>query len=346
MTRIWPAVSSVLGIWNVATPVSPATAPAVSVNGTSFLNNWVNTQLPDGSYSPLRYRKRLGNFQIVGCVSGGNFGSAIIVLPTNFRPTDDVEIPIVSADGSTTLALSISASTGVVTVVATASASLPASGVTPGTYGNATHLAQITVNAQGIVTAAMNISITAGVTSFAAQGQAQITGDVTISAGPGVTLIESGQNVEIAAAGGGIGSLIGLTAYTPGSDTAVLNAGAATTETAIDATNAVVTFTTISTAVLIRLSALCSVSTSGQPAYWGLLDGSTLKSEAWCIGDGGGAPTIPVAMRKTVTLYISGLTNGQSYTYKWAYRIGAAVLTHSIFAGPSYGPLVMEVIAA
>lgn len=42
------------------------------------------------------------------------------------------------------------------------STDLPASGVTAGTYGDGTNVAQVTVNAEGIVTAASNVAITGG----------------------------------------------------------------------------------------------------------------------------------------------------------------------------------------
>lgn len=42
------------------------------------------------------------------------------------------------------------------------SAQLPSSGVTAGTYGDATHVGQFTVNAQGQVTAASDVAITGG----------------------------------------------------------------------------------------------------------------------------------------------------------------------------------------
>lgn len=44
----------------------------------------------------------------------------------------------------------------------------------------------------------------AGVSSIAKQGSTKITGDVTLSAGSNVTLTESGQNIQVAASGGGV----------------------------------------------------------------------------------------------------------------------------------------------
>lgn len=42
------------------------------------------------------------------------------------------------------------------------SGSLPASGVTAGTYGDSTHVGQFTVNTEGIVTAASNVAVSGG----------------------------------------------------------------------------------------------------------------------------------------------------------------------------------------
>lgn len=66
---------------------------------------------------------------------------------------------------------------------------LPLSGVTSGTYGDATHTAQVTVDDRGLVTAAASVPITA------AGGITQLTGDVTAGPGSGTqaaTLASSG----------------------------------------------------------------------------------------------------------------------------------------------------------
>jgi hypothetical protein len=46
-----------------------------------------------------------------------------------------------------------------------------------------------------------------GVTSLSAQGDPKLIGDVTLSAGSNVTLVQSGQNIEIEASGSGGGSI-------------------------------------------------------------------------------------------------------------------------------------------
>lgn len=160
MPRIWTSSpGAIVGVWYVAQPVAPASAPAVSLPGVSFQNSWANIQLLDGSYSPLRYRKTEGGFEIFGAISGGNFGSVIITLPPAFRPTDDLLIPITSADGTRIMTMQILAN-GNVSVIGITN-TLPNSGVTAGTYGDATHVGQFSVDSRGIITFAGNVAITA-----------------------------------------------------------------------------------------------------------------------------------------------------------------------------------------
>lgn len=76
--------------------------------------------------------------------------------------------------------------------VALGSSGLPASGVTPGTYGDSTHVGQFTVNAAGQVTAASDVAISGssggGWTVF---DYAAVANDTTITSttSPGQTLI-------------------------------------------------------------------------------------------------------------------------------------------------------------
>lgn len=179
------------GPWNVAQPVAPASAPAGSLVGVSFVNGWGNIALPDATYSPLRYRydRATKMVRIVGAISGGAFGTPAIILPARFRPADDVLMIVSSTDGLFALACQVTASTGAVIPLAgissappggsgitdltstggtitvtnptgpTSNVDLPTTGVAAGTYGDATHVGQFTVDAEGRLTAASSDAI-------------------------------------------------------------------------------------------------------------------------------------------------------------------------------------------
>lgn len=75
---------------------------------------------------------------------------------------------------------------------------LPNSGVGAGTYGDGTHVAQVTVNAQGLVTAAANVAISAGsgITALASPG-----GTITVTNPTGPT-----ADIDLPATGVGAGT--------------------------------------------------------------------------------------------------------------------------------------------
>jgi len=75
---------------------------------------------------------------------------------------------------------------------------LPTSGVTAATYGDGTHVSQVTVNAQGIVTAASNVAISAGsgITDLTSTG-----GTITVTTPTGPT-----TNVDLPNTGVGAGT--------------------------------------------------------------------------------------------------------------------------------------------
>lgn len=90
---------------------------------------------------------------------------------------------------------------------------LPNTAVTPGSYGDATHVGAFTVDAQGRLTAASNVALSAaGVASLDS-----ITGAVSLVAGSNVTITDNSPGagqITIAAAGTGSGAEIGYAQIT------------------------------------------------------------------------------------------------------------------------------------
>lgn len=98
---------------------------------------------------------------------------------------------------------SITAGTGLSggTITTSGTISLSTSGVTAGTYGDATNTAQIVVNSQGQITSATNISISAGIV--------RVVNRVLVSSGTYIP--SSGMQyceIELVAAGGGGGGVV------------------------------------------------------------------------------------------------------------------------------------------
>jgi hypothetical protein len=136
-------------------------------------------------------------------------------------------------------------------------------------------------------------------------------------------------------------SLLAVCAYASGSD-AVVNALTTSASFAdIDATNAVVTFTAPASGnVLVRLSALQS-GDGAKIYYWGLREASSDVGTPWRVGNGSAAGVSAVG-----TIRLTGISSG-SHTYKWAHRLATSGGTGTgIYAGPTWGQIVMEVWAA
>lgn len=111
--------ASSLGQWQYATPVAPASANAAWAAGQPFVNGWLNTQLADGTYNPLRYRTTPTGVQIVGAIAGGAIGTTVLTLPAAYVPPYDIVQPVGSIFGVGTFTMSVTASTGALALIGT-----------------------------------------------------------------------------------------------------------------------------------------------------------------------------------------------------------------------------------
>ncbi len=126
-------------------------------------------------------------------------------------PDDDDEPPevggvqAITSPGAT---ISVSSPTG-----PTTSLDLPASGVTAATYGDGTHVAQIAVDAEGRVTSAADVAITA---SAGVDSLDTLTGALTLAAGANVTITDNSPvagSIKIDAVSSGVLALKGALIY-------------------------------------------------------------------------------------------------------------------------------------
>ena len=141
-----------------------------------------------------------------------------------------------------------------------------------------------------------------------------------------------------AAASGGTG-LLAVKAHRAGSD-AALASTTNTTSTDVDATNAAVTFTAPASGnVLIRFTGMVSITGSSQAGYWTVRESTTVLATSLV-----DQTSTALAASRTVAFYLTGVTAG-SHTYKWGHHTTAGD-TISLFTGPTFGQLVMEVWSA
>lgn len=116
-----------------------------------------------------------------------------------------------------------------------------------------------------------------------------------------------------------------------------------TTFTDVDATNAVVTFEAATTSVLVRLTAVAEANGTTEYA-WNLRDAGgdisgTDRSVMWAL-DGG------VQIHQSVVIVVTGLTVGNSYTWKWGHARPTGGSGGAIHSNNASRPITMEVWSA
>ncbi len=132
------------------------------------------------------------------------------------------------------------------------------------------------------------------------------------------------RNIVSASGGGGGTSLLAVKTYNPVSQTKLSTTANTTTFQDIDATNLAVTFTAPSSGqVLVKLTGLVSRSGTSPSldVFWNLRDtgGSNVA------GTGGRVFTnTGLFISCSLTQTVSGLTPGNSYTWRWGHRASAA----------------------
>lgn len=143
----------------------------------------------------------------------------------------------------------------------------------------------------------------------------------------------------------GATSLLAITSYNP----AITDVSIGTNALAdVDATNLKVTFVAPpSGSVLIRLNATGYLDAVTAEMRWGLREGSTTVAGPATVlsggyGAGGGNDWTSI----TRAFYVTGLTPGQSYTYKWGWLDSTGASAVHLRYGGVYGPAVMEVWSA
>jgi len=189
------------------------------------------------------------------------------------------------------------------------SLSITNTGVNAGNYGDASHVPQITINAQGQITSASNVVISGGGSSG-----------------------ESG--LQVLASASVRADLDGAT-YNYSSSSPV----------AIDSTNLTVTFNAPESGkVMISLEAVTGQTEAGAH-FWLLLDEfdwPVADTETIVNSPNSGNNAV---IRIHNNCNISGLIPGASYTYRWGWLDASDLGSSSLYTGPTYGSADMIVVA-
>lgn len=176
------------------------------------------------------------------------------------------------------------------------------------------------------------------------EGVAVTDASVMDFTGSGVNVTSDGSAITVDISGGG--GFLARLSYNPASQTVKSTTSTSASLVDVDATNLAITFTAPASGdVLVVLSAFADVSGTGWDFYqWGLREGTTKVAEGTVMR----ANTQAALSRRFL---ITGLTAGNSYTYKWAYALltNPSAASARIIVGQAsqpFGPAIMEVHAA
>ncbi len=152
------------------------------------------------------------SWSLLGLAGSGVYAYANGEIPVWNDTLKRFEPGSASGSGITELTGDVTAGPGSGSQVAT----LANTAVTPGTYGDATNVSQITVDAKGRITAAVDVPISAGAGDVTASGTLT-AGQLVI--GDGGTAIDVGNLSGDVTTSGGTATTLANTAVTPGSYT-------------------------------------------------------------------------------------------------------------------------------
>jgi trimeric autotransporter adhesin len=160
--------------------------PQNSTTGATTLDGLSDATITTASTGQILVHDGAGQFKnrsMTGDVTIDNTGLATIAA----NAVGSNEITNASITGTDIAATTITAAN--ITDATITSAKLSASGVTAGTYGNSSNVAQFTVDAQGRITAASNVALTAGATTLDgltdATVAAPVAGHILVNDGAG-----------------------------------------------------------------------------------------------------------------------------------------------------------------
>lgn len=167
-------------------------------------------------------------------------------------------------------------------------------------------------------------------------------------AGTGITIIPNdGADTITVAASGGSGAAIARVVYDPATSASITTTSTSLVD--VDATNLAITFTATSSIVDVVLDGSATHTTAVGYTLWGLREGTTGVGKQQLAAFGGSTTAVVNPAQRTIR--VTGLTPGNSYTYKWAHRVtaggGGFLAGGSDTSGvnSSFGAAIIEVYA-